>query len=114
MKPHGTYAASQRHYAHDEPLCSPCREAKNRRNRGRYVKSRSTSTYLILDWLETHVEQSMQQLSDAISSRSLVAVQRTVRRMVKDGRLVMLTHRDAYGLLPMPDRFTYILPEDAE
>ncbi len=28
LRPHGTYAAAQRHRYHREPLCGPCREAE--------------------------------------------------------------------------------------
>ena len=87
---------------------------KNARGREWYRlnhQSTTTSTYRIMDWMETHGEQSMRQLDDGISSHNLIAIRRVVARMVKDGRMVKVTHRDVFGLLPMSDRYTYRLPE---
>ena len=114
MKPHGTNAAHKRHGKAGEVPCGPCREARNAYCREWYRLNRQTGTsssYLITDWLETHVEQSMLELTDGISAKSVETLRREVARMVKDGRVEMLVGSDAFGLLPQGDRWTYRLPE---
>ncbi len=112
LQPCGTFAASQRHYAHGEPQCEPCRLAKNARQRSRTVWSTTTASARIADWLETHGEQAMWELDDGIPAKSLECIRRQISRMVSDGRVVKVPHSDVFGWLPSRERFTYRLPED--
>jgi len=112
---HGTYAGAVAHYAHKEPLCEPCREAKRSYSRRQHKEQQmGRARYVDTTLLRRHVRALLNAgMTQADIARAAGLCDETVRLVRNGGPLVNIKTFRAIAAVQVGASETYMPREGA-